>query len=276
MDVVLYALLGGLIGVLVNRAADNLPPPERLSLLISPRCPHCGQPREPVAQSGLLSLILQRGRCEHCQAPNWLRAPLVELGLAILFGVLCARLGLGLLLFTYSVLTVLLVLITVIDLEHRLILNVVVLPATPLVLVLVPLTRVLTMSPPPRFPVNIFLNAVYGLVAGYVVVASIYYFGVLFGKFMARRRGRPLNEVVFGMGDVTLAGMVGAVVGLSGIFSVLVYAILLGGLVSLVVLLFQFVRYRRVSLLMPIPYGPFFTIATWVLTALGVGILGGL
>ncbi len=58
MDVVLYALLGGLFGVLLNRAADNLPPPARLSLMQAPRCSHCGQPRGMLAQIGLLNLIL--------------------------------------------------------------------------------------------------------------------------------------------------------------------------------------------------------------------------
>ncbi len=276
MEIFLYALLGGLVGVLVNRAADNLPPPARLSLLQAPVCPHCGQPRGPVAQSGLLSLILYRGRCEQCLAPVSLRAPIVELGLAVLFGLLCARLGLGLLLVTYSVLTVLLALITIIDLEHRLILNVVVLPATLVVLVLVPLTRILTVSPPPRVPANIFLNAVYGLLVGYLFVAVIYFMGMLFGKYMAHRRGRSMDEVAFGMGDVKLAGMVGGIVGITSIFSVLVYTILLGGLVSLVVVLFQLLVRRRYSAFMAIPYGPFFTVTTWIFMALGASILSGL
>lgn len=276
MDVLLYVLFGGLIGVLVNRAADNLPPPARASLLQAPRCPHCGQVRGPLEQSGLLAFIFQRGRCAHCHAPRTWRAPLVELVLAILFGVFYARLGFGLLWLTYSLLTVLLVLITVIDLEHRLILNVVVLPATVVTLILVPLTRILTLSPPPQFPLNIFLNALYGLLVGYAVVALIYFMGVLFGKYMARRRGRPMDEVAFGMGDIKLAGMVGAIVGITGIFSVLVYAILLGGLVSLGVVSYQLLARHRYSAFMAIPYGPFFTVTTWVFMALGAGILGKL
>ncbi|MGB8646613.1 MAG: prepilin peptidase [Anaerolineae bacterium] len=275
MDILLYTLLGWLMGVFVNRASDNLPPPERSSLLTAPRCSHCGAAFDPLEQSGLVNLLLNRGRCSHCHSPRSWRAPIVEAGMAFLFGLLCYRLGLGLMLFTYSLLTVLLVLITIIDLEHRLILNVVILPATLLTIILVPITRIVTAIPPPIAPEKSFYNSFLGLGIGYAIVAGIYFMGVLFGKYMARRRGKPVDEVAFGMGDVKLAGMVGAVAGVIGIFTILVYAILLGGVVSLIVIVYQLVVHRRYSLFMAIPYGPFFTITTWVFMVLGPGLLGG-
>src|SRR5581483_6287619 len=126
----LFALLGILVGVLINRAADNLPPPARRSLLVTPRCPYCDTPRSAIEQSGILSFILFRNKCHNCGAPIPLRAPLVELASGILFLFLAARDSLSPYLFVILFFTAVLLLILVIDIEHKLILNVVVLPAT--------------------------------------------------------------------------------------------------------------------------------------------------
>ncbi len=276
IPVLLFALLGLLAGVLINRAADNLPPPGRRGLLAAPHCPYCDQPREPLEQSALLNLLLRGGRCVHCNAPLGLRGPGVEIVSTLLFGFLAARLGIGLPLFIYATLTALLVLITVVDLEHRLILNIVVLPATLLALIAVPFARFLTTVPAPRSPLGFFLNSLLGLLVGYLVVFGIYLLGGLFAQFMARARGRTIDEVAFGMGDVKLAGFVGAIAGFTWIFHVLIYTILLGGVASIAVVAYQLAVRHRYSAFMAIPYGPFFTITTWVLMAASAGVWNGL
>ncbi|MGE5138718.1 MAG: prepilin peptidase [Rudaea sp.] len=276
ISVLLFALLGLFAGVLINRAADNLPPPGRRGLFAAPHCPYCDQPREPVEQSALFNLLFSRGRCPHCNAPLGRRGPVVEIVSTFLFGFLAARLGIGLPALIYAILTALLILITVVDLEHRLILNIVVLPATVLALVGVPLARILMTVPAPRSPLGRFLDSLLGLLVGYLVVFGIYLLGGLFAQFMARARGQTIDEVAFGMGDVKLAGFVGAIAGFTWIFYVLIYTILLGGIVSIAVVVYQLAVRHRYSAFMAIPYGPFFTITTWVLMAASAGVWNGL
>ena len=58
MELILFALLGWLVGVVINRAGDNLP--ARRSLVTAPHCPYCDSPRPVVDQIALFSYVLLR------------------------------------------------------------------------------------------------------------------------------------------------------------------------------------------------------------------------
>ena len=70
--IALAILLGLLLGVLANLAADNVStyaPLDRQRVQVSlgaPVCAACGKPRSPLAWSGLLALLSGRRRC-----PSW-------------------------------------------------------------------------------------------------------------------------------------------------------------------------------------------------------------
>jgi leader peptidase (prepilin peptidase)/N-methyltransferase len=90
---------------------------------------------------------------------------------------------------------------------------------------------------------------------------------------MNRRGGRQINTVAFGMGDVKLAGLIGALIGFPAIFYVLVYAILLGGFGAIVAILLQVVQRRGYSAFMAIPYGPYLILAGYVFLLFGPQLL---
>jgi leader peptidase (prepilin peptidase)/N-methyltransferase len=264
MIVFLFGVIGILVGILLNRAADNLPPPARRSPLEPPRCPYCDAPRTAVEQSGILSFVLRRDRCHACAAPLRLRAPLVELASAVLFGFLAARYTFGLYLVAVALFTALLLLIVVIDIEHKLILNVVVLPAAFLALLLSPITLAGPDVAVATLNVRLIALSLLGAAIGYAVTYGIYAMGILFLRLVNRNRTAKINTVAFGMGDVKLAGFLGALVGFPAIFNVLIYTVLLGGLGALLAILWQVIRRRSYSGFMSIPYGPYFCIAGWV------------
>jgi leader peptidase (prepilin peptidase)/N-methyltransferase len=264
ISALLYALVGLFVGSLINRAADNLPPPARRSLWSAPRCAYCGEPRAVVEQIGVAGLLFARNRCHTCASPLPLRAPGVELLTAIGFAYLWLRFENLPLALTLSFFTALLLLISVIDLEHRLILNVVVLPALVIALFAAPLTMQTQSANPNASVTSLFLRAGLGALSGLALVFLIYLFGAVFARVMSRARGRAIDEVPFGMGDVKLAGFVGALVGFPAIFFVLFYTILVGGVVSILVIVYQLLAHRRYSAFMAIPYGPFFCITGFV------------
>lgn len=138
-----------------------------------------------------------------------------------------------------------LLLITVIDIEHRLILHWVSLPAILIV-------ALLGIVDPARGAMKILL----GGAAGFGIVLGLFLLGELFSRWVARRRGEPLSETAFGFGDVTLSTLIGVAVGWPGVLLALMIGILAAGIFSLGYVLWMLLRGRYQPYL-PIPYGPF-------------------
>ncbi len=260
---ILFALVGVLAGIVVNRAADNLPPPPRRSLQETPRCPYCDAPRTRTEQFGILSFALRRDRCHQCGAPLRLRAPRVEITCALAFALLASRFAFDAYLVAVCFFTAVLLLIVVIDIEHKLILNVVSIPCTLLALLVAPIILGGTGTNFETIRWNLILFALLGAAVGYAITYAIYLLGIIFLRVVNRGRTHKITTVAFGLGDVKLAGLLGALVGFPQIIYVLIYAILLGGVGALVAILLQLLRKRGLALGMAIPYGPYLALAAW-------------
>lgn len=255
MLLVLLALVGLALGVLVNALADSLPPqPDGTRGPV--RAPHCLSCRRswPLADWLALAHVARAGgRCRHCGVRRPWRAIWVELlagaGLPYLWlwaqaggasaGSAAARF------LAAAALGLAFLLIFVIDLEHRLILRVVVLPAAALAAVIGALVTGHGLA-----------RTLWGGLVGFGLFLGVYYFAQVYGFIAGRLRGRALDEVPFGFGDVNLAAVVGFAVGWPGVVLALILAIVAAAACSLVVIAVQLLR-GRYSPHFPIPYGPF-------------------
>ena len=260
-------VLGLGLGVVLNSLADNLPPdandlrypPRR------PRCRVCGQPHRPAYWLALAAVLRRGGRCEHCGAARHRRPALVELAAGLLTAYLwfwAGRAGAPLaetvaVYLAALVLVLGLLLVTVIDIEHRLILWGVVWPLA--------LVTALTGF---VLPGRGLLKTLLGGLAGYGITLGIFVLAELYARAIQHLRGQPLDEVAFGGGDVNLAGIVGLAVGWPGVLLSLTLAILVGGLYSLGYIVVQVAR-RRYTPHTAVPYGPFL-----VLGALAIYLYG--
>lgn len=240
-----------MVGVLLNHAADVLP--RRAGLARRPACPQCGVERAPVAWSAVAAYLSGRQYCLGCGRPVALRSVLVELLVPLLFVFLLGRYGLSLQLGWLLLYTAALILITVIDLEHKLILHVVILPAIVLAIV------------------GGFFNddfswrrALLGGAFGFAFVWGLFWLAPRLTGLLQRLLRRETREVPFGFGDVTLGAFIGLITGLPAAVFALLGGILLAGVGALVFLIVQGVIRRRYSLFTAIPYGPFLAIAGWV------------
>ena len=119
-----------------------------------------------------------------------------------------------------------------IDFEHRLVLNRMLLFAVPLVL----LGNILMGTPS-------LTSTLLGSIAG-------------FGFFLLLALLAP---GAMGMGDVKLAGFIGLITGLSGVMAALFLGILAGGIAGIVVLIRN--RFRRGKTL---AYAPYLVLGTWI------------
>ncbi len=166
------------------------------------------------------------------------RPTLVLAGTAVLFFWLPFWIPVPVNLFFNSFYIAILILIIVTDLEHKLIFNVVVYPATALALI-------------GSFFVTPAENSI-GLALIGAVVGFLIFYGLYFVANLIYGAGR----VPLGMGDVKLALLLGAMLGFHRIFFTLFWGIILGGGVTLILLLS-----RRVGRGTALPYGQYLAIS---------------
>jgi len=102
-----------------------------------------------------------------------------------------------------------------------------------------------------------------GGASGLIVMLILYFAGVLFSKVMEKRSGEPVDEAL-GFGDVYISIMAGFILGFPGVFSAILLAILLGGVISLGFLISMLSK-KDYQPFTPIPYAPFIILATFVL-----------
>jgi leader peptidase (prepilin peptidase)/N-methyltransferase len=252
MERMLYLspLIGLALGVIVNLLADSLPASRSLQRI---RCHACGAPRPWYGWSSLIARLTPAWYCAYCGSDRRVRSWAVELF------AMAGSLGLAL----YNpqpieylpslIVGFIFLLIFVIDLEHRLILHIITLPAGVVFFLFAGLNSELT-----------YARSLMGGAFGFTLFFLLYLLGGLFSRWVAHRRGLDPDEVAFGFGDVTLATVIGFLVGFPAVIEALIRGILYAGLFSIVYLLYLSLR-RRYSSFIPIPYGPFLILgALWV------------
>jgi leader peptidase (prepilin peptidase)/N-methyltransferase len=119
----LATILGAVVGSFLNVVAHRVPRGESVSKPRS-RCPSCGTQIRAIDNVPVLSWLALRGRCRGCAAPISARYPLVEAGTAALCAIVVLVHGVSADALIGIVLVLLLVPITLIDLDTRRIPNV--------------------------------------------------------------------------------------------------------------------------------------------------------
>jgi len=216
-------------------------------LVVPPsHCPGCKALIRPWHNIPLLSYLLLRGRCANCKQSISLRYPLVELITALLtllagfhfapgFALLAA------LLFTWS-----LVALSFIDLDHQILPDNITLPLLWLGLLANTLGLFTTLE-----------EAVLGAIGGYLSLWLVY-------QIHHRLTGRE----GMGYGDFKLLAVIGAWLGWKILPVVVLMASLAGSVIALSLILVG--RHRRE---IPISFGPYLAIASWMAMMWGDSIL---
>lgn len=230
---VLFALIGLLTGGVINVLADDWPNRAR------PSRPHCPNPEcdyiyGPADWLALVRWARGEKQCPQCGRLARRRPWLVEISLTLIFALLPLLISQPLTLVVYAFYIAMLSLIIVIDLENRLILDIVTLPGTALALLF-------SFILPGINPLSALLGAVVGLLLFWLIYAVA---KAMFGPG------------AIGLGDVKLALLMGAMLGVPDILAALMMGILIGGLVTAVLLAARLVK--RGSYL---PYGQYLAVA---------------
>jgi len=235
-----WAVVAGLLGLAFGSfstvAASRWP---REESMVRPRshCTSCGRTLGLIELVPVISWLLQRGRCRGCGAGVSWRYPAIELASGALAAVSIATFGPTWEGLAAALMGVALVPVVAIDLEHRLIPDVIVLPAAAAALVAA------IAADPDRWWVPV--TAATGAGAFLLLL------------WVVHPRG-------MGRGDAKLAILLGAVLGASVIPALLV-AFAAGAVLGLVLL----ARFGAGARKMAVPFGPF--LAAGALVALWAG-----
>jgi len=257
-------LFGAATGSFFNVVIIRLPKGESVALPRS-HCRNCWAPVRPYDNIPVLSYLLLRGRCRSCRAPISARYPLIEALVALLGAVLWWQFvasdpgeaaGVRVARFAcYFVFAGVLVVLSFIDLDTKLLPDVITLPAIP----------ILYLAAFGAHGAD-WLERLIGAAAGYLLFRLIadFYFYVL------KREG-------LGLGDGKLLAVIGAVLGWRALPFVVFVGSIAGALVSIPVLLVT--RRRGGAPAEPlrqaqIPFGPFLALAALVYLCAGRRLLG--
>jgi leader peptidase (prepilin peptidase) / N-methyltransferase len=219
------AVLGAIFGSFLNVVAYRLPRGESLSRPRS-RCPGCEKPIQPYDNVPVLSWLVLRGRCRGCGMRISARYPLVEAATAVLCALVVVAKGADADALLGLVLVLLLVPITLIDLDHRIIPNKLVLVGAVTAPAIVALTA----------PDDLAEHLIAGVSAG--------------GFFLLAALAYPRG---MGMGDVKLAAVLGLFLG-RAVGPAVFIALLSGTLVGAAVIARKGAREGRKT---AVPFGPF-------------------
>ncbi|PCK09160.1 MAG: prepilin peptidase [Alteromonadaceae bacterium] len=200
-------------------------------------CPKCKAMVKAWQNIPIISYIILRGRCHHCGVHISLRYPIIELISGLLSLFIAAYFGYSLELGLALVFTWSLIALTMIDIDHQLLPDDIVMPLMWLGLLVN--TQGIFASP---------IDAIYGAAAGFLTLWAIYWAF----KLLTKKEG-------MGRGDFKLLAALGAWMG----WQLLPMVILLSSIVGAVIGIAGILIYGKDKNI-PIPFGPYLAIAGWI------------
>ncbi len=200
-------------------------------------CPNCDHPIRPWENIPLLSYLFLRGRCAHCQGAISARYPFTELACGLISALVAWHFGFGWQAAAVMIVSWGLLAMSLIDMDHQLLPDVLVLPLLWLGLIVNGFGLLTTLP-----------DALWGAVIGYMSLWTVFW---LF-KLTTGKDG-------MGHGDFKLLALLGAWGGWQILPMTLLMSSLVGVFVGLILM-----RLRKSHASAPMPFGPYLAIAGWI------------
>ncbi|MFQ3244731.1 MAG: leader peptidase (prepilin peptidase)/N-methyltransferase [Arenicella sp.] len=201
---------------------------------------HCGQCKVPIRawqNIPLISWLMLGGKCASCKTTISIRYPLVELLTGILSAIVVYKFGFSLQSGFGLILTWVLVTLSFIDFDHKLLPDDIVIPTLWLGLAL----SLLPVFANPS-------NAIIGAIIGYLV------FWLVFQIFL-----RLTGKEGMGYGDFKLMALLGAWLGWPYLPQIILISTILGSIVGIALMVS-----KKASRELAIPFGPYIALAGWL------------
>jgi len=232
MLIVFSIIFGAIVGSFLNVCIIRLPKEESI---ITPgsHCPHCNHPIMFYDNIPLISYLLLGGKCRYCKRSISAQYPLVEGITAISSFLLFLKYGFSLSYLFYFSFVAALIIITVIDLYHQIIPDVISIPGIGVGLLAALIIPHIT-----------FFKSLLGILLGggsLFVVATSY-------QWLFKREG-------MGGGDVKLLAMIGAFLGWDAVILTILLSSLIGSITGMIIMALKGKGFKYA-----IPFGPFLSL----------------
>ena len=231
-------IFGLCIGSFLNVCIYRIPAKKSMAFPGS-ACPNCHTAIKFYDNIPLLSYISLGGKCRQCQSPISLRYPLIECLTGALALGLYLKFGLSIETVVYFIFICTLIVITFIDIDHRIIPDLITIPG--IFVFFTAAFAIASLS---------WIDSLLGILIG---GGSLFVVAVLY-HLLTHKEG-------MGGGDIKLLAMIGALVGWKGVFFTIFVSSAVGTLVGLSIMIAT-----RQNLKLAVPFGPFLSIgaATYI------------
>ena len=223
---IIGACIGSFLNVCIYRIPEN-------NSIITPGsfCPACKKGIPFYCNIPVLSYLFLKGRCKFCHKPISIRYPIIEILAGMFAVVLFYKFGIGQVMIYWFIFISVLITISFIDIDHQIIPDVISLPG------------ILVFASSFYFlPEMTLKNTLLGIVAGggsLYAVAFLYY-------LLKKQEG-------MGGGDIKLLAMIGAAIGIKGVFFTIFAGSLFGTFFGLLIMIYTKIADSKLK----IPFGPF-------------------
>ena len=238
-------IFGAMVGSFLNVCIFRLPKEESI-IWPGSHCPHCKNAIKFYDNIPLVSYFLLRGRCRYCKGSISLQYPLVEGITALSSLILIIKFGPSLSYLVYFAFVSALIVITVIDLYHQIIPDVISLPGIGVGLLVSLIIPQITFS-----------NSLIGVLLGggsLFLVATLY-------QWLFKREG-------MGGGDVKLLAMIGAFLGWKAVILTILLSSLIGSVTGIMIMVLKGKNFKYA-----IPFGPFLSLGAVISLFYGQNII---
>ena len=227
--IIIMALLGSVVGSFLNVCIVRIPSGESV-VFPGSHCPECRNPIPFYHNIPVFSYLILRGRCKYCGvkiSPQYL---LTEILTPMIMILLFLRFGLSLVFVMASFFSCALIVITFIDLKHKIIPDIISLPG-------IAICFASSFIVPWATPVD--------SIVGILVGGGVLWFFAAGYKLLAKKDG-------MGGGDIKLLAMIGAFLGWKGVLLSLMIGSCAGSFVGIFLMLL-----KGRDLKYAVPFGPF-------------------
>jgi leader peptidase (prepilin peptidase)/N-methyltransferase len=234
---------GLLVGSFANVCISRLPKKESIVLPAS-HCPNCNKPIHATDNIPVISYILLGGKCRNCKQKISIIYPAIELVTGLLMAAVFYWFGFSWECLIFSIVIPALVIITMIDIEHQIIPDVITLPGIIFGLA-----------------AGSYLNGWFDSLMGLLLGGGMFW---LLAEGYFRMRGK----MGMGGGDIKYIAAAGALMGWVQVLFIIFVGSLAGGLFGGIGM-----SVKKLDFLSRIPFGPFLALATLISIFFGDSIV---
>lgn len=236
---IIFFIYGLFIGSFLNVCIFRIP--AGISLVKPPSsCGSCGHRLNYIDMLPVVNYIVNKGKCKYCKSPYSMQYPLIELLNGILYLLIEIKFGFSINSVLFCIIASLLVVISMIDLKHK----------------IIPDSLIIT---------GVIIGIVYILLDRTIIFNRLIGLGIGLGLFLFI----AVLTNAMGGGDIKLMAVLGLIFGIKGVLFITLFSFVIGAVISVVLLTLK-IKSRKDE----IPFGPFISLSALIYIFYGTEIVG--